>query len=164
MNLTSFLGWRLKPLGGPVRHWGARSTYNTLPSLEVLQGRASVLLLLHKPKWVAAVEREQSRQERTSLSGDLAPLCSCVCEISLIYTFCLESPYKTPKGIYISCVARKQHHICLWMSIHCWSGHVYDVFHASLTSDFLVWGFLSPVFVASSLTYGDPFQYSLFKL
>ena len=45
-----------------------------LPSLRVLQGRASFLLLLHEPKWVVTVEGEQSRQERTSLSGDLAPL------------------------------------------------------------------------------------------
>jgi len=57
-----------------------------LPSLRVLQGRASFLLLLHKPKWVDIVEGERSRQERTSLSGDLAPLCPWACEISLIYT------------------------------------------------------------------------------
>jgi len=41
---------------------------------------------LHKPKWVDTTEGEWTRQERTSLSGDLAPLWTWACEISLIYT------------------------------------------------------------------------------
>jgi len=45
-----------------------------LPSFRVLQGGASFLLPLHKPKWVDTVEGEWSRQKKTSLSGDLAPL------------------------------------------------------------------------------------------
>jgi len=36
----------------------------------MVQGRAFIFILLHKPKWVDTVEGEWSRQERTSLSGD----------------------------------------------------------------------------------------------
>jgi len=57
------------------------------------------------------------------LSGDLVPLWPWACESVLFilfplyrFYFCLESPYKVPKGMYISCVARKHHHVCLWTS------------------------------------------------
>ena len=121
INLTLFSGWRLKPSRVSAKQQRGKTALTIpLPSLRVLQDRASFLLLLHKPKWVAAVEGERSRQERTSLSRDLAPLWTWACESALFIPFCLyrlyfclESPCKVPKGVYISCVARKHHHVFL---------------------------------------------------
>jgi len=56
------------------------------PSLHVLQGRASFLLLLHKPKRVATVEGERSRQERTSPFRWSSTTLTLGLRISLIYT------------------------------------------------------------------------------
>jgi len=78
-----------------------------LPSLRILQGRASVLPLLsdHNEQY----NRGRVNRHRVIIVNSEVEMKNQ----ALIYSFCLESPYGVPKGIDISCVARKHHHFYL---------------------------------------------------
>jgi len=143
MNLTSFLGWRLKPkiwTGHPLD--SDFSTYN-IPSEPQDTARQSFFYFCCLTKMGSTTRRRVNRHRVILVNSGLG-----VPSQALIYPFLLYSCYyyfnqSNWRGVvYISCCCQETQPCFLLLRVNFQSSCFwrYDVFHASLTSGYFGWG------------------------
>jgi len=143
MNLTSFLGCRLKlKTLAIIQQWPYGSQHSTTyhPSLDMLWGRASILLLLSD-------QNGQYNRRRVPRQSDASRTLILGLQLRLIYTLLQPNRLEDCVLHFLLLLGNTTMFVCklpirLLLEVGC----VCDVFHASLTSDFFGWAcwILSP--------------------